>query len=74
MVIDNVEFAADDGVDAFGFGGIEELDTAEQVAVIGHGNGGHLLLGDDVHELLDFASAVEQRVVCMAVEVNEGYV
>jgi hypothetical protein len=74
VVVDDVEFAADDRVDAFGFGGVVELDATEEIAVIGHGNGGHLLLGCDVHELLDFAGAVEERVVGMAVEVNEGYV
>ena len=39
--------------------------------MIGHGDGGHFLLGDDVHELVDFAGAVEQGIVGVAVEVNE---
>ncbi len=67
----DVDFAADDGMDAFGFGVVVELDRAEEVAVIGHGDGGHFLLGDDLHELGDFAGAVEQRVVGVAVKMNE---
>ena len=40
----NVDFAADDGVDAFAFGGVVKLDGAEEVAMVGHGDGGHFLL------------------------------
>ena len=68
----DVDFAADDGVNAFGFGGIVELDGAEEVSVIGHADGGHLLFGADLHELVDFAGSVEQGVVGVVVEMNEG--
>ena len=39
--------------------------------MVGHGDRGHLLLGDDVHELADFAGAVEEGAVGVAVEVDE---
>jgi hypothetical protein len=55
----------------FGFGGVVELDRAEEIAVIGHGDGGHFLLGDDVHELVDFAGAVEQGIVGVVVQMDE---
>ena len=67
----DVDFAADDGMDALGFGRVVELDGAEEIAVVGHGDGGHFLLGDDVHELVDFAGAVEQGIVGVVVEMNE---
>ncbi len=67
----DVDFAADDGVDAVVLGVVVELDRAEEVAVIGHGDGGHFLLGDDLHELRDLAGSVEQRVVGVAVKMNE---
>ena len=67
----DVNFAADDRMDAFRLGRVVELDGAEEVAVIGHGDGGHLLALRDLHQLLDFAGAVEQRVVGMAVEMDE---
>jgi hypothetical protein len=71
-LLGNVHFATDDGLNPLGFGGVVETDGAEEVAVIGHGDGGHFLLGDDLHELIDFARAVEQRIVGVVVEVNEG--
>ena len=67
----DVDFAADDGLDSLRFGGVVEADRAEEIAVIGHRDGGHFLLGDDVHQLVDFAGAVEKRVVGVVVKVNE---
>ena len=54
----DVDFAADDGVDAFVFGCVVEFDGAEEVAMVGHGDGGHFLFDDQVHELGDFAGSV----------------
>ncbi len=68
----DVDLAADDRVDALGFGRVVELHRAEEVAVVGHGDGGHLLLDHEVHQLGDFAGAVEQGVVGVAVQVDEG--
>ncbi len=48
-----------------------KLDGAEEVAVIGHGDGRHFLLGDDLHELRDLAGSIEQRIVGVAVKVYE---
>ena len=66
-LLGDVDFASDDGVDAFGFGGVVEFDGSEEVAVVGHGDGGHFLLGDDVHHLGDFAGSIEEGVVGVAV-------
>ena len=68
----DVDFAADDRMDALGFGRVVELHRAEEVAVVGHGHGGHFLLGDDVHQLADFAGAVEEGIIGVAVQMNEG--
>jgi hypothetical protein len=73
-LLGNIDLAADDGLDAGGLAGIEELDSAEEVAVIGHGDGGHILLGADFHELGDFASPVKHGVIGVAVEVDEGFI
>ena len=72
VVAGDVDFAADDGVDAGVFGGVVEGDGAEEVAVVGHADGGHFLFGADLHELVDFAGAVEEGVVGVVVKVNEG--
>ena len=31
--------------------------------MICHGDGGHFLFGDDLHQLLDFAGAIERLIV-----------
>jgi hypothetical protein len=67
----NVHFAPDDGMDTLRFGGVVEADRAEEIAVIRHGNGGHFLLGYDLHQLIDFARPIEQRIVGVVMEVNE---
>ena len=54
------------------FGVVVELDRAEKIAVIGHGDGGHLLLDHQIHQLADFAGAVEQRVIGVAMQMDEG--
>ena len=69
-LLGDIDLAADDGVNAFRLGGVIELDGAEQVAVIGHGDRGHLLLGDRA-SAVDIAGPVEQGVVGVAVKVNE---
>jgi len=61
-------------MDALGFGGVIELDGAEEVAVVGHGDSGHLLFGDDIHQLADLAGAVEKRIVGVAMQVDERFV
>ena len=38
-------------MDALVLGVVVELDRAEEVAVIGHGDGGHFLLDDEIHQL-----------------------
>ena len=69
----NVDFAADDGVDAVSLGGVIELHRAEEVPVIGHGHGRHFLLDHELHQLVDLASAIEQRIVRVAMQVDEGH-
>ena len=70
-VLIDVDLAAKNGMDAFIFGGVVKLDGAEHVAVVGHGDGGLFELRGELHELLDFACAVEQRVVGVAMEMDK---
>ena len=39
--------------------------------MVGHGDGGHFLLDDRVHELADFTGSVEEGVIGVAVEMDE---
>ncbi len=70
-LLGDVDFAADDGMNAFFRRFVIKLDSAEEVAVIGHGDRGHLLAFHDLDELLDIASAIEEGVIGVAMEVNE---
>ena len=67
----DVDLAAEDGFDAFGLGLGIEFDRAEQVAMIGHRDGRHFLLGHHVHQLADLTGPIEKRIVGVAVEVYE---
>ncbi len=69
----NVHLAADYGMNAGGLGGVIELHRSEEIPVIGHRHGGHLLFDHDLHQLVDIASAVKQRVVGVAVQMDEGH-
>jgi hypothetical protein len=39
--------------------------------MIGHCDGGHVLPGRQIHQLRDFTGSIEQRIVGMAMQVNE---
>ena len=53
------------------FGGVEEVDGAVDVAVVGHGDGFLAEGGDAVDELVDVAGAVEEGVLGVQMEVGE---
>ncbi len=62
----NIDFATDDRMDALGFRAVIELNSSEEVSMIGHGNRRHLLLGSQLHQLRNFTSSVQERVVRVA--------
>ena len=69
----DVHFAANDRVDSLGVGGVVELHGAEEIAVVGHGDGGHLLLDHDLHQLVDIAGSIEEGVIRVAMQMDEGH-
>ena len=71
VLLADVELAADDRLHAGVFGRIDELDCAKDVAVIGHGHGGHAEFLDALDEFLDIAGAVEHGVIGMQVQMDE---
>src|SRR5436190_5167293 len=68
----DVDFAPDHGMDTVLLGFVVKLDCAEQISVVGHGHGGHFLLLRLGHQLRDLAGSIEQGVVGMAMQMNEG--
>ncbi len=67
----DIDLAADHRMHALFLGPVVELHGAEQVAVIRHGHGGHLLLDHEIHQLVDFASPVEQGIIGVAMQMDE---
>ena len=70
-VFADVELAAEDGLDALLLGGVEEVDGAVDVAMVGHGHRFLAEGGDAIDEFLDVAGAVEQGVFGMEMEVGK---
>ena len=67
----HVEFAAEDGLDAFLLGSVEEMDRAVDVAMVGHRHGLLAEFRHAIDELVDVAGAVEERVFSVQMEVGE---
>ncbi len=71
FLVADVELAAQDGFDAFGFGGFEEVDCAVDVAVVGDGYGFLADVVDVGYEFFDVAGAVEEGVVGVQMQVGK---
>ena len=67
----DVELATDDRLHARVLGRIDEMDGAENVAMIGHGDGRHVQIFDASARLLDLASAVEHGEISVQMEMYE---
>ena len=71
FLLADVKLATENGLDARFFGGVDEGDRAEDVAVVGHGDRGHAELFHASDQALDLAGAVEHGVVGVKVKVDE---
>lgn len=67
----DIDFAPDDWFHATGGGLMEEIGSGEQVAMVRDGDGGHFAARCFGGEFADIASAVQERVVRMEMQVNE---
>jgi len=59
-------------VDTLGLRRVVELHRAEEVAVIGHGDRGHLLLDHQIHQLEISQAPSSREYIGMAMQVDEG--
>src|SRR6266511_1568070 len=71
-VVRDVDLAADDGLDAGSLRGLEELHCTRHRAVVGERDGRHLELSGPLRQLRNAAGAVEDRVLGVDVQVDEG--
>jgi hypothetical protein len=73
VVFGDVELAADDGLQLLALGGVEEVHRPVHDAVVGQGQGRHLVLDGALDQVLQAGGAVEQRVFGMDVQMDEGH-
>ena len=66
-----VEFAPDEGLDPLALGHRVKINRAEQIAVVGQGQGAHAELARPLGQLVDPAGPVQQAVVRMDMEMDE---
>ena len=67
----DVELTPQDGLDALGLRRFKKMHCAVDVAVVGDGHG---LLSDAVdvgYKLFDITGAIQERIVCMQMEVGK---
>ncbi len=67
----DIEFAADDRLHARMLGCVDKMDCAKNIAMVGHGHGGHAQLLHALAKLFDITGAVQQGVVRVQVQVDE---
>src|SRR5687767_10717900 len=67
----DVNFAADDRLDALSAGGLVEIDGAVKHAVVRDRKRAKIQLVRAVHELVQPARAIEQRVLGVQMEMDE---
>src|SRR5688572_25615105 len=67
----NINFATDDRFDSFLPGGFEKIDGTIQHTVIGDRQRGETQIASLVHQPIEAAGAVEQRILGVQMKMNE---
>ena len=70
-ILDEVDLAANNRLDARFFGRPIEINGTGHRAVVGHRHGGHLQLYRTIDEVLDTARTIENRVLGVTVQVDK---
>src|SRR5271163_1667476 len=71
VVLADVKLAAEDGFDALLLHGVEEVDCAVDVAVVGHGGGGLADFAEVPGEFVYVAGAVKEGVIGVEMKMGE---
>jgi hypothetical protein len=71
VVFADVEFAAEDGLDSLLLHGIEEVDCAKDVSVVGHCGSSLADFAEVACEFVDIAGAIEKRVIGVKMKVGK---
>ena len=70
--VHHIHLVADDRLDAGGLAELEQLDGAIHHTVVGEGQGRHAQLHGPLHHLGQLGGPIEEAVVAVVVERNEG--
>ena len=68
-MLGNVNLTSDHRMHALRLRLVVELDSAEEIPVVGNTHGGHFVMDHQIHQLSDFTGSIQQRIVGMAVQV-----
>ena len=71
FLLADVQLAAQDRLHSGGLRGVGKFHRAEDVAVVRHGDGGHVEFLNAIDELADFAGAVEHGKIRVQMEMNK---
>jgi hypothetical protein len=71
FVFGDVKLAAEDGLDSLLLHGVEEVDGAEDVAMIGHGGGSLADFAEVAGEFVYVAGTIEEGVISVKMEVGK---
>jgi len=67
----DIHLAANDGLYSVTIGLLIEVDGPEDIAVIRHGNGGHLIFLGPFQQILDADCTVQEAVLGVDMQVDE---
>jgi hypothetical protein len=73
VTVNDVHLIANDGLDAFSFTYLQQLNRAVHDAVIGEGDRIHPQFQGPIHQRIDMASTIEQAVVAVDVQTNKSH-
>jgi hypothetical protein len=71
ILLADIEFAPDNRFHAGLVRRIDEMHSAKNIPVVGHGHSGHAQFLNAFDEFLNVASAVEQRIIAMQMQMYE---
>lgn len=71
VIMGNIDFAADNGLDPVALAGRIEVGSAVEIAMISYGSRGHSEIHGAGAQVVEANSSVEQAIFRMAMQMNE---
>ena len=71
VIVDQVNLAPDERLDSGLLASPIEINRPKEVTVVRHGQGWHVQLLTALHVAIDPGAAIQQRIVCMTMQMDE---